>query len=117
MPKASKTPKLGVVPIRKGKSAKPKKSSIPTDSRDIKPESFPEQAELPEMETIANPKLEQKGKEIANRRDRIKKLKAEESGLTAEALTIMHQHEIRFYNKHGVVLRIVDSEKLEVEVD
>lgn len=109
---------LGVVPIRKGgKKGKSKTANSSSDSIDNLPEKFPEQAELPEMETVANPKLEEKGRQIANRRDRIKKLQEEEKGLVADALVIMHDHEIKIYNKHGVILRIKESEKLDVEID
>lgn len=98
------------------KIAKPKADKHVSDARDAKPESFPEDGDLPGMETPAIPSLERKGREIANRRDRIKRLQEEEKGLVAEALVIMHDHEIKVYSKHDVVLRIDEKELLKVEV-
>jgi len=86
------------------------------DPADAAPEKFPEQTEIFEQ-SPRNARLENKAKLIANRRDRIKTLKDEEKGYVAEALIIMHDHEITNYSRHGVVLRIKTDEKLDVAVD
>jgi len=111
--KASKVTNLSVVKDKKDKS---KASKPPLHPSDAIPPSFPEDGELPGMETPRNAKLEQKGREIAHLRSRIKRLQEEEKGKTAEALVIMHEHEIKKYSRDGVVLIINEKESLAVEV-
>lgn len=98
---------------------KPAKKTKPVDDIDAKPASFPDQLEIENDPNLVRkiPKLEVKAKEIANRRDRIKRLKEEEEGLTAEAIIIMHDHEIKAYDRDDVHLRIDEKETLKVSVD
>jgi hypothetical protein len=103
-------------PASSGKKDK-KSRSVAVDERDKTPEKFEEDGELFETQVNTLPSLERKGREIADRRTRIAKLREQEKGLVAEALILMHQHEIKRYNKHGVELFIDETESLKVTVD
>lgn len=103
---------------RKGKGIKkPVKSS--KESKALR-EPAPEQIEFEDDVNVVPkiPKLEAKARKIGALRDEIKDLQAKEKGLSAEAIIIMHEHEIKVYDsRDGVHLRINESETLKVELD
>lgn len=81
------------------------------------PKPRPEQAEFEGMETPAIPEVEKKAKEHAGYKDRAKPLNDKAKEAKAELITLMIQHNLKTYNKHGVHIQITETLDAKVEID
>lgn len=81
------------------------------------PQPRPEQAEFEGMETPSIPEVEKKAKEHAGYKDRAKPLNDKSKEAKAELITLMIQHDLKTYNRHGVHIQITETLDAKVEID
>lgn len=81
----------------------------------IKPQ--PEQAEFEGMETPAIPEVEKKAREHGGYKDKAKPLNDKAKESKAQLITLMIQHDLKTYNRHGIHIQITESLDAKVEID
>ncbi len=86
----------------------------PAENGEAEDEELGDPSLFKEMDTVRIPKLEKKGKEWMRQDDFAKKETDKAKALAEECILIMQDHEISFYDKGGVKLRI-KSGKLKLE--